>query len=163
MAIWQHDYHLIPQSKLLEHYGRIPETISNDDYNRIDWWGGMAEPNRHEIEHVLLPTKNWCDYILNWGSDRGDRLTLYYGHKDTGDEGLLLSVELRFDMRRETPEVRNFVLAMVGLAKKYEWCFCTDKNAILLPDYDTLAKDMSLSKAQDFVTNDPAAPLMDQF
>jgi len=160
MAVWQHDYHLIPQAKLKEHYGRIPETVSNDDYDNFDWWEGVAEPSRLEIENILLPTKNWSDYVLKWGSDRGDRLTLYYGTEDEGKEGLLISVELRIDLRREFKEVRDFILSMIALAKKHEWCFLNDGNAVLIPDYEILAKDMSLSNAQDFVDNHPVAPFV---
>jgi hypothetical protein len=163
MAVWQHDYHIIPQAKLIEHYGQIPATISNDDYDSVEWWNEVPEPDRNEIEKILLPTKNWSDYVLNWGSDRGNRLTLYYGHEDEGKEGLLLSVELRTDLRQEFPEVRDFVLAMVALAKKYEWCFLADNAAVLMPDYDALAKDMSISSAQDFVDTHPSAPFTDMF
>ena len=152
MAAWQHDYHLIPQAKLMKFYGRIPETTPEKDYNNFQWWAGCPGPAPLEIEKILPSTTSWSEMVKIWGSDRGDRLSLYYG-----EDGTLQSVELRVDLRREFPLIREFVTTLAMYADLKRWCFCTDELAILMPDYEALAKDMSLSSTQEFINSHPAA------
>ena len=84
MAIWQHDYLLIPQAKLTEYYGRIPETVSTDERDNFSWWKGVPEPNPVDIEKILPPqTGGWVESVKHimkrWGSDKGNSFTLTYG------------------------------------------------------------------------------------
>ena len=156
MAVWQHDYVIIPRTKLMEFYGQIPVSVSEEDYNRFDWWGGVPEPNPVEIEKILLPTTSWSDQVKIWGSDNGNRFSLYYG-----DDGQLQSVKLRVDLRKEFPEVREFIESMIRLAQIHEWMFCAEGLEIFTPDYEVLAKNMNLSNAQNFMNSHPAANFAD--
>ena len=156
MAAWQHDYRLLPQAKLKEHYGRVPEMILTDDYEKIDWWGGIPEPNPEEIERILPPTKSWSEQVKIWGSDRGNRISLIYE-----EGGALQSVELRIDLRQEYPKVRELIQLIILLAEKNEYCFRNDDGVILMPDYTALAEDMKLSDAQHFMNTSPAALFVD--
>ena len=60
MAAWQCDYNLIPQSKLIEYFGQITETIPKDHYDNFSWWKGVPEPNPADIGKILPPqTDGW--------------------------------------------------------------------------------------------------------
>ena len=156
MAAWQHDYYLIPQAKLKEFYSQIPESVPENDYNKFQWWAGVSGPDPLEIEKMLTPATSWSEKVKIWGSDRGNRFSLYYG-----EDGTLQSVELRIDLRQEFPAIREFVSAMAKYADVNMWCFCTQGLGILMPDYEVLAKDMNLSSAQEFIDTHPAAPHVD--
>ena len=156
MAAWQHDYHILPQAKLKEFYGRIPESVPENDYNKFPWWINVPGPDPLEIGKILPPMDSWSGQVKIWGSDRGDRLSLYYGEDNT-----LQSVELRIDLRREFPVIREFATTLAMYADLKMWCFCTQSFGILMPDYEVLAKDTSLSSAQEFIDTHPAAPHVD--
>lgn len=156
MAAWQHDYWIIPQSKLVEYYGEIPKTIPENDYDGFSWWADVPEPNPAEIEKILPRAESFSELVKIWGSDRGDRLSLYYS-----EDGLLRSVELRIDLRREYPAVREFVTTIVMFADLNRWCFCTENRVVLMPDYAVLANDMHISDTQHFIDTHPAAKFID--
>lgn len=151
MAVWQHDYYFIPQSRLEEQYGKIPETLSWEDYDGGNWWQGISFPADQEMEAILpLADNQWSETIRIWGHDRGDRISIL----DEEDGSCPDSVEVRIDLLREFPDVRRFVQTLVELARKHSWVFYTMDERILLPDYEALAADLAASGAQHF-SNDP--------
>jgi len=113
--------------------------------------------NLDEIEKILPQFQSWSKDVKIYGSNCGNRLVFDY------EDGVLQSIEFRIDLRREYPEVREFVQSMISLAEKNAWCFCNEEGVILMPDYACLAEDLSLSDAQHFMNTSPAAFCVDGF
>jgi len=131
MARWQYEYMLVPLVKLTEYLGQIPETLSIDDYDRFSWWDGMPEPNVVEIEKLLPPAEKWSDAVKEWGSDNGNRFSLYYGRDENDKVVGLSTVVVRIDLRREFAEVREFVESIIAMAKENAWGFRAENSAVL--------------------------------
>jgi hypothetical protein len=67
MAIWQHDFHFIPQSKLKDHFGEIPQTISDGDCDH-NWWQDVPLSFAEELGTILPYSDNqWSQLMKNPG------------------------------------------------------------------------------------------------
>ena len=148
MAVWQNDYFVLPQSKLAEFYGEIPANVPENDFYERLWWAGVPSPEKTEIERILPPFKQWGEASVRWWgtSDAGHRISLVY----TDDGKSITEFSVRVDL---SGEYRSFVQQTVGLMKRRRWAFLSCSGSILMPEYDVIAKDLSQSDAQEFVTD----------
>jgi len=142
MATWQSDYIIVPITRLRQIYGGIPVILTMEDYTNHLFWQGVETPDEREIERILPPLKSDYPETKLWGTFQGNQISLTY------ENGLLLDMRLRIDMSRNYQEVRTFVEAIVGLAKKSEWVFLpSNSDAVLQPQYELLAADLKLTEA----------------
>ena len=159
MAAWQHDYYLLPQSKLIEHYGTVSdlEPLPAGDLNAVDWWANVPFPDKTEIEKILPAATSWSPSIDMWGSNSDNSFQVGYDE----ERKCVSYVTMRFDLRNESPQLREFVQKVVEFVARNEWVFFSQETGLILkPDYQVVATDLKLSTAQTFVT-DPISKSVD--
>ena len=158
MAIWQHDYYLFPRSKLIEHYGTVPELLPDDDWDAVDWWADAPFPDKTAIEQILPQGTSWSPDIDMWGANSETSLQVAYDKERQRIE----LVTIRFDLRTEYQPLRQLVHKIIELTARNEWVFCSqDTHQIMSPDYQVIATDMQLSQAQNYVS-DPVSEIIDE-
>ena len=142
MALWQKDYYAIPAQKLFEVYGVLPTRITQEKFLRKRWWDGVSAPapTRQEIE-AILPILKEMDGLEIFGTDAGNRIQVIYS-----DDRKAI-VEMLF--RIEETDCGCFVRAIVDVCAKYKFLLVSvATGTVLVPDFDSLKRDMTNTQTQ---------------
>lgn len=143
MATWQHDYFLLPQSKLVEFYDSIPTTIAEADFYDKKWWEGVPPFEESEIEAILPPFVDRDGKTLKgrFGTDAGNRFSITYAD----NEKSIAEVLLRIDLTEDAPKILDFVQRVAVFAKQNELAFLSSSGRVVLPEAATVLEDLKLN------------------
>ena len=141
MALWQKDYFAIPAQKLFEVYGAIPTKITEEEFLKRLWWNGASAtpaPTRQEIE-AILPIFKEMDGMEIFGTDAGNRIQVVYSDDRKAIIEMLIIIS-------ET-DCGCFVREIVDVCAKYKLLHASaESGMVLLPDFDSLKRDMNSTK-----------------
>jgi len=165
MAAWQHTYHLLPLSKLIEQYGDVtfPFHIGNlcdydaiecledfDDLDTVDWWVGVPSPDKTEIEKILPKGSSWSSSMDLWGHVDKNEFTIFYDD----ERQRAAEVGIRLDLSTEPQQFCEIIHKIVELAARNEWGFYSPESGqVLPPDYQAIINDLRHSRAFAFCSN----------
>ena len=144
MALWHCDFHLIPRRALIEHFGRVPDRMSNDLFSSVNWWRGLGiSPGLLDQLDRRLPRMNsWSKDVLQWGTDDGNRVDAVVEH------GELASLLVRIDARILDHEI---VALAATLAEELDALVLTDQSELREPSLYRLLDAFENSRAARFV------------
>ena len=138
MALWQRNYFAIPAKKLFEVYGALPTKITEEEFLKRLWWNGASAtpaPTRQEIE-AILPILKEMDGMEIFGTDAGNRIQVVYSDDRKEIIELLIIIN-------ET-DCGCFVREVVDVCAKYKLLLASaESGAVLIPDFDSLKRDMT--------------------
>lgn len=162
MAIWQFDFWIIPNKKILEQCD-VCEIVKRD----LQAWDDNADNMRHdmsiELDDILLwdeqsisktsikgivrlikRTKSWSDDIEQYGRD--DCTCVQFFHKNNK----LNQISVRLDLRSLTTEI---LTGITNFIKDNNALILTPKGVLLHPDMSTFISEVKKSDAYAFVRN----------
>lgn len=93
MAVWQCSFWALPQMKVVEVYGCVPESIEEEDFNAINWFENYDGQNIKSEITFLSPSTHWSDSADFWGAYESDSVTLWH------ELDVLSEVSFRVDLR----------------------------------------------------------------
>jgi hypothetical protein len=147
MATWQFDLHLLPRSKIIERYSKIPAQLSDEEFTTMDWWSGVALPADYEsILGSFLPKYiSWNKNASTWGSEDSDLIEIFF------ENNALVEIWVRIDARK----LNISILERVSHFAKLCDCilFLGESRKLIEPDPLSLNYDIKRSDAYKFVMN----------
>jgi hypothetical protein len=148
MATWQFDLHLVPRKTLQQCFEGIPQNISPEYFDKVDWWD-LHQPKqnfRNTISLFLSEYKTWNEFLLSWGSEEGNRIDI-----DIDVNGKIEDVFIRIDVRELS---KSFLENIIYLAKEWDcYLLVMETMKLIEPDITILLNQLDHSKANLFVTN----------
>jgi hypothetical protein len=146
MARWQYDTYLIPQSRLFEWFGALPDTVTEDHGAVLHWDEHHQPPADYAVRlAVFLPSlDSWQAGVRSWGSDLGNRVDV------TPEPGRVQTIAVRFDARELS--VSPFLIQIVAWARHCGGVFLTHEGQVLPPGVRPLLAEIHRSSARRFVT-----------
>ena len=147
MAIWQFDLHLIPRSKIIERYSRVPAQLSDEEFYTVNWWSGVALLIDYEsILGSFLPKYiSWHKDIFSWGAEDSDSIAIIF-ENNTHEE-----IFVRIDARKLDI---SFLEKVSHFAKLCDCLLLLVGNRKLMePDPLALYQEIERSNAYKFVMN----------
>lgn len=148
MALWQFDVLLVPRSKLNNEFGRIPEYLTEEVLDSVDWWDNhsLTEDDERLIASFAFPRPTWDQSIKSWGEEDGNRIDIYR------EGGQIAEVFARLDARANDPV---FLSGLVSLANHWGCVLIPEGLQVLPPLESELKIALENSRARRFVV-DPA-------
>ncbi len=146
MAIWQYDFCLVPRQSVVARFGKIPDTLQDDELSSENWWAGHAPDEVAPYFDALLSRGTALGEDMDfWGIHDGNRIDVY--RKGADIEEVFVRVDLRYEFRR-------FFDAIIDLADSQEWVIVAVENSkVLLPRPADVYADMRSSPAARFVVD----------
>jgi hypothetical protein len=144
MALWQYDTYLIPQSRLLERFGSIPVTVTDEQAQSLHWNAHHQPPTDYaaHLSAFLKPAGSWHEDVQIWGSDLGNRVDV------TRKADGVQTMRVRFDARECSAS--PFLIRIVDWAQYCAGVFLTDEAHVVPPGVRPLLADMRQSPARRF-------------
>ncbi|MFN3231841.1 MAG: hypothetical protein ACE363_06730 [Alphaproteobacteria bacterium] len=144
MAIWQYDFHLIPEQGVVAQVGHLPIAIQDAEQRLEIYWTSeyLTEDIATEIDRILPAGSSWRSGLQIWGSDDGSRIDISY----RADR--IESVFIRFDLRQPSLKL---MMSIVDLARLHEWLILTNEGYLLKPSIKSLLSRIRQSPSFRFV------------
>ncbi len=153
MAVWQFDLSLLSRTSVLRRFGTIPLRISefgayDDDVDLDDLMdsGSFVDfdtTSKAVVEKVLSilpPMASWTNDAKMFGKSEGNKVEIW-------NDFILCRIDLRnLDWK--------FVVDILDLARSLDCVLvCKDNGKVLEPEESTLAAEISVSRAKEFLSN----------
>lgn len=96
MAFWQYSFWAVPRQSLIKQYGAIPVSITEDEFNDVNWFDDSYQLTKF-IESI-----NYLQKSNHW-----DKGTLFFGDYDADciaimlDNGVANEINIRIDLRNQ--------------------------------------------------------------
>lgn len=98
MAFWQYSFWVIPKKKVEEEYGNIPKTISESDFNSIEWFNSYSEKEFLETIDYLSSGFHWCKDVTFFGDLESDCIEIYYENNKPCEVFLRIDLTKNFSL-----------------------------------------------------------------
>lgn len=146
MATWQFDLHLVPASTVAMAFKVTPITITQYQFDDVNWWRGVALSNetKSAFSKLLPPATSWSSDIETWGDEEGNRVDFLFDNSELAD------IFVRIDVRNVS---FAFVIGLIQLARENDWLFLTQDRHFLRPFFDELMGAIKRSDSFRFVEN----------
>lgn len=149
MAIWQYDMHLIPRSSVLALVGHPAESLTQEQFDEMDWWYGLPVPDfSASFDACLSRTASWSPRIWLWGVVDATCVEVLFD-----DSERVQDCRARVDMRHSP---REFLSCFVAFADRYDCLVLTPEWELREPDLENLVLQMRRSSAYRYC-QDPLA------
>ena len=142
MATWQFDFQLVPRSEVERRFGTIPLTISEDDYEAVNWWAHNVHQFNEELSALLPKGRSWNLEIDTWGTEDGHRFSIIRENQRMAE------LSGRLDVRDLSLSFANRVIEM---ARRNDLLILTEGRHVLRPSVKELMSAVRRSPSFAFV------------
>lgn len=142
MAIWQFDFHLVPRLEVGRRFGTIPLTISEDDYETVNWWAHNIHQFDEELSALLPKGHSSHPEIDIWGTEDGHRFDI------VRENQRMAEIFGRLDVRDLSLSFANRVIEM---ARRNDLLIIAEGRHVLRPSVKELMSAVRRSPSFAFV------------
>ncbi|NWK99581.1 hypothetical protein DM790_01965 [Flavobacterium collinsii] len=134
MAIWQYQFHMVPQEEL-NSYFKDKDLISYEDLSEIKWWKyrQLDITSFDNFGHLLPRKKSWSKDIILFGSEESSCIEIFLEGND------IIEISVRVDLRLN---YTNFINLICDYALNHRCMFLNNKLEILYPSLVVLENDI---------------------
>lgn len=150
MATWEVYLRLVPRTAVLKEYGRVPVSLSREQYENGNWWKAFDDADQlvDQLNSTLATRASWSAHLRGWGSDDGNRIDL------RNEDGRISELTARIDARDPV----RFSGILADLASRFDLVAINDAFSVRVLTPDQIRLEVMRSGAAEFVS-DPEAYL----
>ena len=144
MAAWQFDLHLIPEAKIVEMVGEVPDHLDEGlTYPANLWEGHQPPPSINQcLASFLKQAASWSENVALWGEENGNRVDVLYEGRDVADIFVRINAYERDDA---------FLEGIIRLAREYKAVFWAgESEEVIRPNTAALISALKRSRAYSF-------------
>lgn len=135
MAFWQYSFWAIPRDSLVRQYGCIPEEITEDDFNDLNWFDGFNGIGDFIKEiNYLQPNDHWDKETVFFGEYDKDCISIMF------DDKRLCEIKFRVDLRNDKLLILN---KMIDSLSKNNFLILNENMMVFEPNIRCLIGDIN--------------------
>ena len=145
MAVWQCDFHLVPEAQLVGSAGKLPLRISEAEFEDTLWWAGVQPPADYPVLlSTLLPMLSDDLEYRQWGTEDGNRVDIFL------EQDRVTAIWVRIDMREPKVDV---IEGLLEFARHCGAMLIDETFAVVPPERAEIALVLQHSRAARFLSD----------
>lgn len=146
MAYWQFSFWAIPKKSLLDKYAEIPKSISEDDFNCINWFLNYSPERFLSSINYLLENKHWNKDTIFFGDYDTNSISISYDDRDKR----IIEIFFRIDLRDNYEQIVKNMLTSLSIGNLIIFDENLEKVA---QTYEGLMDILGIAISQKEITN----------